>query len=146
MVKNILKTLFVLITIGMWLKVYNNNTDTQSHSEMPNNTFRDTTNPEVAFDWANNRSITRSMADTMALVDKKWMGKTELIQLTKQRRQYLHDNPSWIKPGGRQHGISKKDATYQLWKEQQRMQKEQQDNLTEEDVRQIVQSELDGNH
>jgi len=113
---------------------------------------KDPNDEVVAYDWANDRNITKGMADTMYLTGGKWINQSEVgttIVVTTQDFKYNND-PSWIRPAGKESYLRQTAAGEELWRRQQAAEKRQRQKedqaLTDDDVREIVRTELDGNH
>lgn len=100
--------------------------------------------PFIAYDYPNERGITQRMADTMQRINGKWYGNHQIPKSVANigKRHYQCDQePEWIVPAGRDAIKIKSQEGIYMWQKQQEKQKQQ--NLNEQDVREIVKQEMD---
>ncbi len=75
----------------------------------------------VAFDWENNREITKEMADTMVFTGGHWYGQSNLPQIKSHTQITTHTKEiKWLAPAGLDYYYIKGDkALERLWRKQQ---------------------------
>lgn len=95
----------------------------------------------IAYDWENDRDITQSMADTLIYTGGKWYTKANAPKTGMAMHYYNDSEINWIRPAGADGDLRDNDGKERLWRYHQQQAK--QKHLTEEDVRDIVQEELD---
>jgi len=94
----------------------------------------------IAYDWENNRDITQPMADTMIFTSGHWYNKSH--PPIKDNFNWTQSfKPKWIRPADKYRKLKKSKELELLWQEQQLINNQEQ--LTEEDIRQIVREEND---
>lgn len=124
-----------LVVIGLYIM-----RDTPPGPSNPNVKY----NPDnIAFDWENNRVITKQMADTMIYSGGKWLGPSQIPKPPKERPKKKKP-VTWLRPYGKYSSSSSRDngPAERAWLEQQARDNE---TLTEDDIRDIIREEVELN-
>ena len=129
----------IAIILGVtFLWLYGHGMGEQEQEVQTQTRVQDPNNKVIAFDWANDREITQRMADTMVRIGSDWYTDTEFREMSRTTRKPKTKKTKWIKPAGRKSSYNKDPDKVQIWEEQQRLEQQQEQAITEDDVRDII--------
>ena len=128
-----LTVLFIIIAMVLIIKI--NNPDKQ---EINNYSDIIKVDSVIGFDWEKNRSITVSMQDSLFISGSKWYNKSN--HTLKPYHISGYKSLKWIYPAGKEYGYNRDVDKVRIWHNNQL--NENANNLTEEDVREIINQEL----
>lgn len=136
------RTIFLcLLVIYLAVKVSELNDKAQEYSK-ERDSLQSVVKDNVAYDWENERYITRGMVDTMQRVQGHWFGKHQIPAKFRTRSYSKPEKEEWLRPAGRDKmKITTEEGKY-LWRLQQQRERDSEQ-VDEDRVREIVWEELD---